>query len=73
MIRKSLIALIFVALLGITLSQVNSADAKNISASAKPTSPKIHPTPKPKPTSPQHGSSSNGTTLTGTSRIFNLN
>lgn len=61
MIRKSLIALIFVALFVVTLSQVNSADAKSISASAKPTSPKVHPTPKPKPT---HN---------GTSRIFDLN
>ena len=72
MVRKSLIVLIFVALLGITLSQVNLAEAGN---QIKPTSPKVHPTPKPKPTSPKHnGNSYTGdVTYSGASRFLSLN
>lgn len=68
MIKKAVLVLSFVALIGVTLSQVSSVEAGN---QIKPTSPKVHPTPKPKPTSPKSGQS--GTSYSGASRIFGLN
>lgn len=69
MIRKSLVALIFVALLALTLTQVVDAGSKNGNGS-KPTSAKPHPTPKPKPSSPKESTVS--ANLSGFSRFLFL-
>lgn len=81
MFKKALIALSFIVLVAVTLSQVMVVDAKTASPSGKikPTSPKTHPIPKPKPTptpiptSPQLTyNSQSGVIYTGFKRLLDL-
>lgn len=68
MIKKAILVLAFLALVAVTLSQVNSVDAGN---QIKPTSPKVKPSPKP--TSPKDHGHGKDATYSGVLRIFDTN